>query len=328
MVYEARTIPEAVRKWQRDALTHISVLSLELGIPFERGNARWIESNNTVGSYGRGDRDRVEFKPYRAAKIKRTLGDARPRGTMTNELAIVDNVGPHDFDSEETLSWSRQTSRELSEVESATHGWSATVSLGFEAGTETNKVVGGIELGAFGEYSKERVEAKATSIEAGHSTKINLTAGEMARIIQTVRSGEVEIDVEDLIVLELGWRVADWKRTFKPYLHSHAGYAMARNSRGGGTRSRWHWDCLDADDLRTAFVGTNPRYPALTHPGHGWGAPFADWGGVRDSYRWLMDESHRTVRVKSKAIFKQGIWSDARAQRLNAAGEVIEDKNL
>ena len=237
-----------------------------------------------------------------------------PWANRSNLLAIVDDAGPNDFPTVETLGWSRSTSLELSDVTSMTHGWSVTVSAGFEVGGDAQggKVMGGLEIGAYGEYSKERAESKAESVEATHTTQVELAAGEVARILQTVRTGEVEIDVTDYIVLELGWRIKDWKVPNNDLLKDHAGYVKDH------TKSRWHWDCPDAMDLITMAEGSNPRYPGLR------GRNLMATREIGDDLAWLLNEDNRTIVVRSKALFKQGIWGNAQVQRIDVDGNETE----
>ena len=260
-MYTGKTMAEAVRKWQHDALPHISAIARELGVPFELDNIKWEESGHKVGYYNKkGARDTVEFKPSSTLKIRRKMGESRPRGKQENELAVVDDVGPNDYDTTETLSWTRGKSMELSETESQTQGWSVTVTQGFEVGGEASgvKYIAGLEIGNSGENSKEKAENNSDSWESTHSTEVDLPAGEIARLIQTVRTGEMEIDVEDFIVLDMGWRIADWKERKNEYLKNHSGWAKK-----GDTKSRWLWECTDVNDFRTMLEGTNPRYPGL-----------------------------------------------------------------
>ena len=104
------------------------------------------------------------------------MGEARPRGELKNELAVVDDSGPNDYDSEETLSWTRGKSMSLVDTESATHGWGVTITQGYEIGGEAagGKYIGGIELAANGEYSKGKAEENADSWDVTKSTKIDL----------------------------------------------------------------------------------------------------------------------------------------------------------
>ena len=213
-MYEGRTIAEAGRQWQNDAKWRVEQIARYLGVDMDLGNRNWQEDGGTPGLFHkRKSRDIIAFAPLKTAKIRRIMGEARPIGEQKNVLAVVDDAGPNDFPTVETLGWARSTSLELSDVNSMTHGWSITVSTGFEVGGDAQggKVIGGLELGAHGEYSKERAENKAESVEATHTTQVELVAGEVARILQTVRTGEVEIDVTDYIVLDLGWRIKDWK---------------------------------------------------------------------------------------------------------------------
>ena len=311
-MYTGRTIEEAVRKWQADALPHIGHLAVGLGIGIQMDNSDWYENSSQLGLWHkRRERDMIEFKPMRTAKIRRTMGEARPVGEQKNELAVVDDAGPNDFDTTESLSWTRGMSEELVDTSSETYGWGVTVTAGFEIGGDAagGKVIGGLALESNGSYGNERAKSKGDSWETTHTTEVDLLVGEIARIIQTQRTGEVEVDVEDFIVLELGWRVRDWKNRSNRNLDGHAGYGGKERS-----KSRWHWDCLDAFDLLTMGEGANPRYPSMRSNWSGW-----------PSMQWLMKEDNRTIKVKSKARFKRGIFGNSRVQKLGEGGILLEE---
>ena len=299
MPYTGRNLEEAYRKWQIDALPRITKLSDALGIPYDDKNKKWVESASNFGYWTkRGARACVDFGNMRTEKIQRELGEPRPVGEQKNELAVVDQAGPNDFDSEETLSWTRGKNEELTDTSSQTHGWSVTVTSGFEIGGEASggKIIGGLELGASGEYSNEKAEANGDSWETSHSTTIQLPKGQVARIVQTIRTGEIEIDVTDLIVLELGWKVKDWKHRENNNLDGHAG-----EQSGGKTRQHWH--LTSAYDLLTLGDGTNPRYPKS----RGWS--FAKWKHVKPHFDWLMDEDNRTILVESQRLRSNRVCS-------------------
>ena len=317
-MYEGRTIAEAGRQWQNDAKWRVEQIAQYLGIGMDLGNRRWREDGGTPGLFHKQDeRDTIAFAPLKTAKIRRLMGDVRPVGDQKNVLAVVDEAGPNDFPTVETLGWSRSTSMELTDVNSMTHGWSVTVSAGFEIGGDAQggKVIGGLEIGSHGEYSKERADSKSESVEATHTTQVELAAGEVARILQAVRTGEVEIDVTDYIVLDLSWRVKDWKNRNNGLLDNHAGYVRDH------TKSRWHWECTDAFDLATMGEGDNPRYPGLR------GRNLMATREIGDDLSWLLSEDNRTIVVRSKALFKKGIWSNAKVQRIDISGTVLEERD-
>ena len=135
MPYEGRTIAEAGRQWQNDAKWRVEQIARYLGIDMDLGNRRWHEDGGTPGLFlKQKSRDIIAFSPLKTFKIRREMGDPRPVGEQRNVLAVVDDAGPNDFPTVETLGWTRATSLELSEVNSMTHGWSVTVSAGFEVG--------------------------------------------------------------------------------------------------------------------------------------------------------------------------------------------------
>ena len=51
-MYEAKTIPEAVRQFQQAALPHVSAIVKALGVPFNN-NKTWKESKGTAGQWYR-----------------------------------------------------------------------------------------------------------------------------------------------------------------------------------------------------------------------------------------------------------------------------------
>ena len=325
-MYEARTLIEATRKWWHDALPHISVLARELGIDFALDHKDWLESGHSKGLfYKHGQRDLVQFIEPTTMKIVRIMGDPIPKGEQKNELAVVADCGPNDYDSQETLTWSRQTTRELSHTESKVHGWSVTITEGIEAGGEAAQFKKKFEMSqsAHGEYSDAKAETESTTNQASHSTQIELPKGEMARILQTVRTGEIEVPFTDYITLQLGWKVADYKKRIRGKGHMldhHSGFgSYAKNS----SKQRWHWRCPDDDDFRTLFEGTNPRYPGLRNKTINDFSPAA-----KRAYEWLMNEDNRKIIVRSKAVFKQGVWGNAKVERLDADGDVISTEEV
>ena len=218
---------------------------------------------------------------------------------MEEELAVVDQAGPNDYDTVEELAFSRGETREVTDVNSKTEGWSITVITGFEIGGDAQggKIIGGLEVGAHGDYTVEKIRTKSSTIGAEHETEVLVPRGEIAELVQTVRTGEVEMDVEDLIVLKLGWKIADWKKRNNSYLNDHAGWAKK-----GKSKSRWHWDCLDTYDFISAMEGNNPRYPNLT-------SSFARQSSIKPHVDWLKAENNRLIRVRSTVTYKNGIWA-------------------
>ena len=82
MVYEAKTIPEAVRQFQQAALPHVSAIVKALGVPFNNSKS-WKESKGTAGQWYRSDeRDRIHFvmpvpllKATKKKGVPQTIGD-------------------------------------------------------------------------------------------------------------------------------------------------------------------------------------------------------------------------------------------------------------
>lgn len=314
-MYEGRTMDEAVRKWQKDALPHVEELSRIMGITLDT-KKEWIETGHTKGMYYRkGERDKIKFIPGKTEKVRRTIGEIAPAGERKQELALVDDVGPNDFDSQESLSWTRGKSLELSKAESETLGWSVTVTQGIEIGGEAAgvKYIAGLEIGSSGDYTKEKAEAKQDSWDATHTTTIELPKGNIARLVQLVETGPVAVEIEDFITLSLGWKVLDYKHRTNDYLKGHE----VKNS---STRTRCHWDCVDTYDLLSMMEGINPRYPNIS-PKHS--LPYK----AKKHFNWLLNEKNRVIHVKSKATFNQGIWGNAKVQLLGVDGELYDESN-
>ena len=64
--------------------------------------------------------------------------------------------------------------------------------------------------------------------------------------------------------------------------------------------------------------GGNPRYPGLR------GRNLMATREIGDDLEWLLNEANRTIVVRSKALFKQGIWGNAKVQRIDADGNETE----
>ena len=47
---------------------------------------------------------------------------------------------------------------------------------------------------------------------------------------------------------------------------------------------------------------------------------------IGDDLAWLLNEDNRTIVVRSKALFKQGVWGNAKVQRLGDDGQVYEEE--
>ena len=52
-----------------------------------------------------------------------------------------------------------------------------------------------------------------------------------------------------------------------------------------------------------------------------------EWIKIKRHAAWLMKEDNRTIKVTSKAIFKQGIWGNAKVQRLGVDGKLYEEED-
>ena len=313
-MYEGRTNEEAARKWRWMALGHVQAVASELGIDVDWGNSRWVEDSRQFGLYHKhSSRDKIEFHELVTDKIVRTIGDIVPVGEPETKLAVVQTVGPNDYDAESELTWNYGNSLSIGDVTSSTHGWSVTVTQGYEIGGDAagGKYIGGLELGAHGEYSKERAEDKSVEIGAGGGQKIMLPAGEVAQLIQIVRVGPVEIDVEDNAIFRLGWRFRDWKNRKNDLLKDHAGYGGKEHS-----KSRWHWDCTDTNDFILMAEGHNPRYPNV-RPGA--------LNSRSRNVEWLKNEANRTMRVRSKVHAEQGVWGEAKIIRIRSDGTTTEE---
>ena len=304
-MYEARTIEAAARKWQLTALWNIAHIARALGIDFNVPNTNWTEDARTAGLWHKSnERDTVQFIPAGTDRIIRKIGDARPTGELETKLAVVNTYGPNDYPSNPCPAWNLGESLNIEDSTSMVHGWSVTLTQGLEIGGEAAgvKSVSGLELGTHGEYSKGRVEGKDASIDAGSSLPFELPPGEIARAIQTVRVGPVEIDVEDKVVLRIGFKVADWRKPNNDLLKNHVGFAAK-----GRSKSRWHWDVPDTEDLRSLFEYENRRYPNVKR---------GSLEKVRWRAEWLLDEANRTIRIPSVVKAERGIWGEGKVERI------------
>ena len=313
-MYTGRTVTEAMRKWQKDAIPHLSAVARAMGVDFELDNTRWKEDGDQAGRWRKTDsRDTIRFIDPATDRIMREIGNAVPVGEPEPKLVVVQNAGPNDYDAEVELSWNYGTSLSIQDSTSQTHGWSVTLTQGLEIGGESSgvKYIAGLALGSSGEYSKGRVEDNQTELGTGGSQKIQLPKGEIARLIQTVSITPVEIEVVDRAVIRLGWLIGDWKHYSNGNLEGHVGY------RRMGHHTRWLWDCPDTDDFRTMMHGDNPRYPKS----QGW-SPYR-WGNISPHYEWLMEEANRTMRVESVVKADQGVWGDAKIQKLDLEGNIV-----
>ena len=52
------------------------------------------------------------------------------------------------------------------------------------------------------------------------------------------------------------------------------------------------------------------------------------WKNVKPHADWLLDEANRTIEVHSKAIGEHGIWGNAKVERLDAEGDLVEERSV
>ena len=71
----------------------------------------------------------------------------------------------------------------------------------------------------------------------------------------------------------------------------------------------------------TMGEGVNPRYPGIR------GRNLHATREIGDDLRWLLNEANRTIVVRSKASFKQGVWGNAKVQRLDTDGGVADERD-
>ena len=86
-------------------------------------------------------------------------------------------------------------------------------------------------------------------------------------MVQTVRTGEVEVDVEDFIVIELGLACRRLEGRPQRLSPQHAGHAIYLNGAGKPTKGALALGLPDDEDFLSMGEGGNPRYPTHARTG-------------------------------------------------------------
>ena len=182
-MYEAKTIPEAIRQFELAALPHISAIVKVLGVQFDN-SVPWLESKSTEGQYYRNNqRDRVHFvRPTGLVSVRRKRGETVPKGERTTELLTVNEYESYGHEYEINGGYTRKRGRVVADEHSSTLGWSVT------AGIE-GQVGGGESSG--GSYFKVSLSTSISGEEADkHSEQESTDWEEPATYTMTVPSDQ------------------------------------------------------------------------------------------------------------------------------------------
>ena len=134
-MYQAKTIPEAVRQFELAALPHISAIVYMLGVRFEN-NKDWQESKHTAGHYYRADsRDRVHFDhPTNLVSARRVRGEVVPVGERETELLTVNEGAAYGYEYQIEGGYEQKRHTTISDSTSSTLGWSVAALIEGQAG--------------------------------------------------------------------------------------------------------------------------------------------------------------------------------------------------
>ena len=116
---------------------------------------------------------------------------------------------------------------------------------------------------------------------------MTVPADQALRVVQTVKTGESQVPVTDLLELDLAFAVIDWK-------HLNSGSPLGGNADWKGykdTKSRVVMVVDSLDDLRLILTGQHREYP---------GFKGKDWTGksaIKPSWAWLNNSENRTIKV-------------------------------
>ena len=159
--------------------------------------------------------------------------------------------------------------------------------------------------GFHGEDSDGSSDEEGTeSDEPSYLSTWNVPADQALRVVQTVKTGESQVPVTDLLELDLAFAVIDWK-------HLNSGSPLGGNADWKGykdTKSRVVMVVDSLDDLRLILTGQHREYPGFK--GKDWSHKTA----IHNHFDWLLESSHRTIKVTGTEKYKQGLWGDVAPQ--------------
>ena len=308
-MYQAKTIPEAVRQFEIAALPHISAIVTALGVPFEN-HRDWRESKNTAGHYYRNNsRDRIHFDhPTNLVSARRKRGETVPVGQRETELLTVNEGACYGYEYQIEGGYEQKRHTTISDSTSSTLGWSVAALIEGQAGGGESS--GGSYLKTSltttvsGEESKGHNEEEGEEWSAPFRYSMTVPADQGLRVVQTVESGESKQYITDLLELDLAFWVVDWK-------HLKDGSPLSNNADWKGykdTKSRYVMQVESIDDLRVILTGQSREYP---------GFKGLDWTGrqdMRGHVDWLLDKDNRTVKIDGAITRKGGLWGGVKPQ--------------
>ena len=312
-MYEAKTIPEAIRQFELAALPHVSALVKELGVPFDNSK-QWTESKSTDGQYYRnGERDRVHFKrPTGLVSARRVRGETVPKGERTTELMTVNEYESYGTAYEVQGGYTRKRGRVVADQHSSTLGWSVTAGIEGQAGGGESSGGSYLKISlsttVSGEQSDTHSEQDSVEFEEPATYNMTVPADKGLRVVQTVESGESSQKVTDYLELDLSFRIVDWKHLGKGSpLGGNADYTGYKS-----TKSRYVMGVDSIDDLRIILSGQSREYPRFL--GEDWrGRP-----GIASHYGWLMAPGNRKIKIAGEVSYKDGLWGGVKPQLVEA----------
>ena len=219
-MYEAKTIPEAIRQFELAALPHVSALVKALGVPFDNSKP-WTESKSSVGQYYRdGERDRIHFKhPTGLVSFRRVKGETVPKGDRTTELLTVNEYDSYGTAYEVQGGYTRKRGRVTTDEHSSTLGWSVTAGVEGQAGGGESSGGSYLKISfsttVSGEESDKHSDQDSEEWEEPATYNMTVPSDQGLRVVQTVESGESTQKVTDYLELDLSFRIVDWKHLGK-----------------------------------------------------------------------------------------------------------------
>ena len=267
-MYEAKTVPEAIRQFELAALPHVSAIVKELGVPFENSKP-WKESKSTDGQYYRNsERDRVHFvRPTGLVSVRRVRGETVPKGERTTELLTVNEYEPYGHEYEVHGGYTRKRGRVVADQSSSTLGWSVTA--GIEAQGGGGESSGGsyvkvsLSTTISGEQSDTHSEQTSVEYEEPATYTMTVPSDQGLRVVQTVEAGESTQKVTDYLELDLAFAIVDWKKLLKGSpLYDNADWKKYKS-----TKSRYVMEVESIDDLRIILSGQSREYPGFKGQG-------------------------------------------------------------
>ena len=214
-------------------------------------------------------------------------------GEPENELLTVQTYQPYGTPYDVDGGYTRKRHKTLVDSHSSTFGWDVSLAIEAQAGggesTGGSYVKATVTTGFHGEKSDGSSEEEGTEWEEPSTYHMTVPADQALRVVQTVKTGESQVPVTDLLELDLAFAVIDWK-------HLNSGSPLGGNADWKGykdTKSRVVMVVDSLDDLRLILTGQHREYP---------GFKGKDWTGksaIKSHWAWL--NNPKTARSKSPA---------------------------